>query len=241
MKRVFITTVIFIVSLVGVVLNTVHSYLFAAYGGSIESLLVGWAFFIGGFLSLWFFARTRSIELLTLFVALVFRSVGQLLFYQPPPDLGIPLDLFTRVGLFFLLSGVGFFGIVSLYFEDSLLVRREIIFFIIPLCTLFVTVIEPINIYRPGVSIFPVYLHNANIFIIALFGTLVVGILGMVKIIFSNVSFRYNIVVPAYILQSVLWGTFLFPLPLWLNILLIPLFWVSIFFYSREIEEFYQP
>ncbi len=242
MKRVYVTTIIFIVSLVGVVLNTVHTYLLVTSDWSLNRLIVDWVFFLGAFLALWFFARTRSIELLTFFIALIFRSCGGLMFAPSSSMfLGISIDVFVRFGLFFILSGVGLFSILALFFEDSLPFRREFFLVAIPLFALMVSLLEPINHFRPPMGIFPIYMHNGIELSICIFFALGVGVLSVVKMMFTQSSMRYHILVPAYIVQSILWAVYLLPLALWLVITLIPLFFLSIFLYCREIEEFYQP
>ncbi len=243
MKRVYTTIAVFIISLLGIGINTLHTYVLAAYGGNVSRLIIDWVFLSGGMVCLWSYSRTRSVELLTLFMASVLRSCGGILFValELGFGLGFSVDLLARFGLFFLLSGVGLFGLLALYFEDSLFVQREFYLVAIPLVSLFLTVLEPINSYRTAIGMFPVYIHNAYILSVFMFGVLGFGVLGMLKVIFSHSSLRYHILVPAYLLQSVLWGVFMFSLPLWLTVLLAPLFLVGVFLYSREIEEFYQP
>ncbi len=243
MKKIRSLPAVITICLLGVLINFIHSFAYNSLSdGALSQIILDWSFLIASGITLWGYYRVGSVELFTLFLAYLLRSIsgGLFIVFDVAALTSFPVEFILRVGLFNLLSGFGFFSILVLFFEDSPLFQRGMFTLAVPVLSLFIALVEPINTYRSGVSIFPVYFHDAIPITILLVLILIIGILGMVKAVVTHSSSRYQSLLLFYGIQAVLWFTTLFRFPLLVQIFFIIGLISSLVFFILEMEKLYQ-
>ncbi len=243
MKKIRSLPVVISICIFVVTVNIIHSLAFnSATEGALSRVILDWSFLIAGGVSLWGYYRVGSVELFTLFLAYMLRSIsgGVFIVSDVASFIKWPMEMILRLGLFNLIGGFGFFGILVLFFEDSPLLQRGLFTLSVPMLALFIALVEPINTYRSGVGIFPVYLHDATPILILLGLILIVGALGMVKAVFTHSSSRYQFLLIFYVIQGALWFVTLFSFSFWVYILFVMMLIPAVVFFILEIEKIYQ-
>ncbi len=243
MKKIRSLPAVISICLLGVIVNVIHSFAYNSLtDGAISRIVLDWIFLISGGITLWGYYRVGSVELFTLFLAYILRSMsgGLFIVFDVAALTAFPVEFILRVGLFNLLGGFGLFCILVLFFEDSPLFQRGLFTLAVPFLALFIALVEPINTYRSGVGIFPVYFHDAIPITILLILMLIIGILGMVKAVVTHSSSRYQFLLLFYGLQGAFWFATLFSFPLWVHMFFIIGLISSLVFFILEMEKLYQ-
>ncbi len=243
MKKIRSLPAVISICMLGIIVNITHSFAYNSLtSGAISRVVLDWVFLAAGGVTLWGYYRVRSVELFTLFLAYVLRSMsgGLFIVFDVATLTSFPVEFIIRVGLFNLLSSFGLFGILVLFFEDSPLFQRGLFTLSVPVLALFIALVEPINTYRSGVGIFPVYFHDSIPITILLVLILTVGMLGMVKAVVTHSSSRYQFLLLFYVIQGVFWFVTLFNFPLWVHMFFIMGLISSLVFFILEMEKLYQ-